>query len=309
MGAEQFIPDCSYEDFPYSERTGKGMQTLDCADWVPEVPQVELFLNVPYRTCPDRELVLHVVMPGSLHDPAPEPHPLVVYVPGSAFHRQRIDRSLPMMTAFAGRGYTVAVVEYRESDIEPFPAQAMDAKYAIQYLMEHAEEYRIAPGRLGVWGDSSGAHTALACAFTAGRAGFTAPDLVEYPIVGACGYYPPTAFYEMGDEPSICPHRDAMSPEGVELGGVEVTPETSRAADLRTFVDGCAAPVLLMAGDKDRTVPFGQSCLLNDALVAAGADVTFYRLHGADHGDPVFWSAPALDLVAGFFDRCFGATA
>lgn len=304
MGAEQFIPDCSYEDFPYSERTGKGMRTLDTAGWEQLAPRVELHLRVPYRSCPERELVLHVIEPGSKHDPVRAPHPLVVYVPGSAFHRQDIDRVLPTMAEFAARGFVVAVVEYRESDIAPFPAQAMDAKYAIQFLMGRAQEYHIAPGRLVVWGDSSGAHTALACAFTAARAGFTAPDLEEFPIVGACGFFPPTAFYEMGDEPSCCPHRAAESPEGFELGGVEVTPETSRVADLRTYVDGCACPVLLMAGDKDRTVPFGQSCLLNDALVDAGKEVAFYRLHDADHGDLAFWSEPALDIVEAFFRRC-----
>ena len=165
-------------------------------------------------------------------------------------------------------------------------------------------EYRIAPGKLVIWGDSSGAHTALMAAFTAGREGFSEPGLVEHAIAGVCAYFPPTAFYEMGDEPSICPHRAAESPEGFELGGVEVTSETSRVADVRAYVDGCAQPVLLMAGDKDRTVPFGQSCLLNDALVEAGRDVTFYRLHGADHGDPVFWSGQALGIVEDFFRRC-----
>ncbi len=65
-------------------------------------------------------------------------------------------------------GYVVAIVEYRPSDVALFPAQIIDAKYAVQYMVEHKDEYCVDPNNLILWGTSSGAHTALMTAFTKG---------------------------------------------------------------------------------------------------------------------------------------------
>jgi hypothetical protein len=42
--------------------------------------------------------------------------------------------------------------------------------------------------------------------------------------------------------------------------------------------------------------------MLVEALRAAGQDVTFYKLAGADHGDPSFWKPTTLDLVVDFIE-------
>ena len=56
-------------------------------------------------------------------------------------------------------------------------------------------------------------------------------------------------------------------------------------------------PFLVIHGSADRLVPFGQSIMLVEALREAGQDVTFYKIAGADHGDPTFWRPATLDLV------------
>ena len=45
-------------------------------------------------------------------------------------------------------GYVVAIVEYRPSDVALFPAQIIDAKYAVQYMVEHKDEYCVDPNNL-----------------------------------------------------------------------------------------------------------------------------------------------------------------
>ena len=41
------------------------------------------------------------------------------------------------------QGFVVAIVQYRESDLVPFPAQIEDTKTAIRFLRKHHEEYFI----------------------------------------------------------------------------------------------------------------------------------------------------------------------
>ncbi len=58
-----------------------------------------------------------------------------------------------------------------------------------------------------------------------------------------------------------------------------------------------------MHGDKDATVPFGQSELLLDALKKAGVDATFRPVKGAGHGGREFSSDENSKLIEEFFDR------
>ena len=57
-----------------------------------------------------------------------------------------------------------------------------------------------------------------------------------------------------------------------------------------------------MHGDKDTTVPFGQSELLLEALKKAGVDATFRPVNGAGHGGPEFSSQQNRKLVEDSFN-------
>src|SRR5690606_27836834 len=87
--------------------------------------------------------------------------PLVVYIQGSAWHKQDLYAAIPNLSHIAAKGYVIASVQIRETAIAPFPAALEDVKCAIRYMREHAEEYGVDPKRVAVWGDSSGGHLAL----------------------------------------------------------------------------------------------------------------------------------------------------
>ena len=55
-----------------------------------------------------------------------------------------------------------------------------------------------------------------------------------------------------------------------------------------------------MHGSQDRLVPFGQSVLLYEALVAAGQPVALYQLRGSDHVDRRSGSPPCWTIVDDF---------
>jgi len=57
-------------------------------------------------------------------------------------------------------------------------------------------------------------------------------------------------------------------------------------------------PFLILHGDRDNTVPIGQSELLHSALKKAGVDSTFFVVKGAGHG---FKNRPDLDPMVNDF--------
>ena len=58
------------------------------------------------------------------------------------------------------------IVEHRESDLAPFPAQVIDVKTAIRFLRLNGRNYHIDTDKIALWGDSSGAHSALIAGIT-----------------------------------------------------------------------------------------------------------------------------------------------
>ncbi|MFX8554434.1 alpha/beta hydrolase, partial [Acinetobacter baumannii] len=62
----------------------------------------------------------------------------------------------------AERGYAVFAINYRllKKEHNRYPAAITDVRAAIQFLRSHADELAIDPSRIGLMGDSAGAHLA-----------------------------------------------------------------------------------------------------------------------------------------------------
>src|SRR5262245_16586333 len=100
-------------------------------------------------------------------------------------------------------------------------------------------------------------------------------------------FFGPTDFLQMDAQrpPEGMLHDTADSPESELVGG----PIQERRAEVAlanpvTYVTPEAPPFLIVHGDRDPLVPYGQSLLLVDALRAASVPVTFYTVVGAGHG-------------------------
>jgi acetyl esterase/lipase len=293
------------DEFPDSPLTTEGMLVLD-ADTFPD--RAQAMINIPYAEKSGRTLHLAVLFPPLATPWSIETFPLVVFVQGSAWREQQIGSRIAILAAVAERGYVVAFVEYRPSSVAPFPAQVRDVRTALRYLQTNAADLHIEPGPVAIWGDSSGGHTAVLTGLTSDDPYFS-DEPVDAPAPEICAvvdYYGPTDISRMNEEPSVQDHRAADSPEGLLIGGVDVldNPELANRTVLMTHIgEGRALPpFLVIHGSADRLVPFGQSIMLVEALRAAGQDVTFYKLAGADHGDPSFWKPTTLDLVVDFVE-------
>lgn len=234
--------------------------------------------------------------------------PCVVYVQGSAFHKQWIWNNIGRHIRLAQKGYVIAIVEYRPSEIAPFPAQAEDTKTAIRFMKKNAGKYHIDESRIALAGDSSGGHTALIAGFT----GDDTPDTdiySEYSAAVRCiiDLYGPTVFSLMNYYPSSQNHYEPDSPEGYEIGKINVLehPESVAATIPMNYLSAQkeTPPTLIIHGGRDHLVPFNQSCQLYTYMKQLRKDVTFYKIQDGSHGGLGFDNDVVLDIIIKFLEK------
>ena len=234
--------------------------------------------------------------------------PCVAYIQGSAFHEQWLWNNISRHIRLAEKGYVVAIIQYRPSEVSPFPAQMQDAKTGIRFLKKNADEYHIDVNHMAVAGDSSGGHTALMAGFTGDRAPDT--DLyADYSAEVNCivDVYGPTVFSLMNYYESSQNHYNPESPEGFEIGKKNVLENLELAAQTIPMnylsKDYPTPPTLVIHGSRDMLVPFNQSCQLYTYMKEMGKEVEFYKLNNANHGCLGFDNDTVLNIVLEFLNK------
>ena len=273
---------------------------------------------------PDRRLLDRAYVPDGhprqtldLYLPAEGPdgdRPLIVWIHGGAWlgGDKRGGPALP----FLQRGYAVASVNYRLSSDAPFPAQIEDCKAAIRWLRAHAGQHGIDPDRIGVWGSSAGGHlVALLGTSTDVEAFDVGPNRdVSSRVQAVCDFYGPTDLLSMGAQSrpgSRIDHDAADSPESRLVGGpIQQRTERARKASPISYVSkeraGRIPPFLILHGDRDDTVPIGQSEHLHRALRDAGVASEYHVVEGAGHGGGDFNGPEVRRRVERFFAEHLG---
>ena len=258
--------------------------------------------DVVYASKDNIDLTLQIFVPRLLKVDTNARYPLIIEIKGSAWKKQNVYRNVAAMADFARRGYVAAIVEYRPSDIAVFPAQIEDARDAISFMINNADKYNVDTNNIFVWGDSSGAHTAL----------FTAIPLSENDntitsINAIIAYYPPTDLLEMRNDPLGSTTGDADSPEGILIGRKNVYDFPEEAKRISPYYEiskvTSMPPIFLAHGTADSVVPFSQSKILADKLKEENRVYEFYALKDADHGDWQFWTKDMFDLVEKFINK------
>ena len=83
-------------------------------------------------------------------------------------------------------------------------------------------------------------------------------------------------------------------------GRPEAVPELARLASPVEHVGPGDPPLFMLHGDQDPQVPINQSHELQGAYERAGLPVTFYVVHGAEHGGPEFFEPKPLQEALAF---------
>lgn len=287
------------EEFPKSPSKADGMITLNIQCDNDELTGIR---DIEYVNRDGLKLTIQLILPTKREKKIP----LICYITGSAFHWQDISSALPRLTYLANRGVGIASIQYRASDVAPFPAQVLDVKAGIRFLKEHADEYNFDREQFFTMGESSGGNVSLMAGLTAGIALFEEDIYRTYSsdVKGVIDFYGPTDITKMNDELSTQNHMEADSPEGYLIGrkNVAENPQLAEPTVVMKYItkEREIPPVLITHGTNDELVPFGQSCMLYEKLKECGKEAVFYAIEGAHHGGCEFWSSQMLDIVEQF---------
>ena len=241
---------------------------------------------------------LQMLLPHKPHWEPGERYPLILAIPGSAWHRQELYNDIPKYAALARRGFVAAVMEYRESEIARFPAQVEDVVNALGFLREKAELIHYDPDRVFLMGNSSGGHVALMAAL------LSAHGLIG-PLPGIRGVISVSGSLDLPTcaktpLPSWMNRRPAAELLGVD--SVEDNMALAERASCGMYItkDAPIPPVLLFHSKNDSVVSAENSTLVYRRLIAAGKRADYYELESDAHGGPVFFADTILDIISDF---------
>jgi acetyl esterase/lipase len=225
-----------------------------------------------YKIVDGYKLDLHLFLPEG-EAPAKK-RPVIVYFNGGSWTQGNPEWSFYSCAEYAKKGWVAATVEYRLADrhnTTPFEA-VMDARSAIRWLRQHANEYGIDTNRVVATGNSAGGHLALATAMadkwnekTDDLSNSSVPNLL---LINA-GVYD-----FVGDGNTTWVTKDLKDKNTVK----EISP-------LHLIRRGLP-PMLLLHGTEDRSVPYSTAKAFADAVKTTSNDFEFQTLEGAPH---VIW--------------------
>ena len=87
-----------------------------------------------------------------------KPTPLFIWIHGGGFRGgDKRPVNAAMIQRFAQHGVSFASVNYRLSDVGPYPMQMLDAARGVQTIRHRAKQYNIDPARIACSGSSAGA--------------------------------------------------------------------------------------------------------------------------------------------------------
>ncbi len=255
--------------------------------------------NIAYARHGERALTLDVFLPASRA--SGNPPPVVVCLHGGAWEKGSKINMRPFARELAARGFAAAAVEYRLSGEAPFPAAIVDARAAVRWLRQHGSTLGVNPALIFATGHSAGGHLAALLATSAQIDFGDRADHPTAPVVqGAAALAAHTDF--------LIPHIGAAS-ERVEqafwkrfLGGTQAEArDTYRLASPHAHVSATAAPLLVVAGEKDHESTHARE--IRSSYARLGRPVRFAIITDAPHNfmGQALWRAEAADLTADFF--------
>jgi len=207
----------------------------------------------------------------------------------------------------ARNGYALFSIDYRLAKAGTYPASAYDVKAAIQFVRAKAAEFGLDPERIGLMGDSAGAHLAAVVAiapdqFTSEYRGDpnAAVSANVKAVVGFYGVYDMLAQWE---HDQIARPRDQIAEKYLGASPMQNRRVYFDSSPVSyATIDRNRARFLLIHGTADDVVdPATQSHVFQNALNQAGIYVRRFVIPGAGH----FWASDPFEGEIGGY----GATA
>lgn len=211
------------------------------------------------------------------------PFPAAVYLHGggwSSGDRKQLRRQAAYL---AKLGVFGLAIEYRLAPANRYPLAVYDAKAAVRFLRANAAKYNLDPRRIFAIGSSAGGHLAALLGTTNGDAdleGDVCCKGFSSDVTAVVAFNP---VLDLGDLEG----KDANAIKFLGAACSENAVLCRQASPLRR-VSAKTAPMLLLHGTGDQTVPYRQSKGMFEALQGLKVRSRLFTAEGAPH---TFWSA------------------
>jgi acetyl esterase/lipase len=179
------------------------------------------------------------------------------------------------------KGWAVVNIDYRLLKQAPFPAAIADCRHALNWIYEHAAEFKFDTSRIVVSGGSAGGHLALMTAFAANDEEFAVPG---QPITRPLNVAAVINWSGITDVKRLVEHWNSPGFTADLVRDPSRKENLFRRCSPLTRVNASVPPVLTIHGDADSVVPFIHATLLHEALTAAGVKNELHVVKGKRHG-------------------------
>lgn len=242
-----------------------------------------------------------------------EPYPtLVLFHSGGLVGGSRDDAwTLGGMLTATHAGWAVVSVGYRLALDAHWPAPVLDAKLALKFIRDHADELRVDPANIVTWGSSAGSTVTNGVASTWDKDALNCGVRVDFgevsPMAASISWHSISCFTEFGLRESFdvdvtvgsmtVDHERKFRanpwrrPEYASLGfDILEDPVRAWVASPIYFVSERFIPTLLQHGSEDEIISPTQSLMLHSAAIAATGDTRneFDLIEGAGHSTELF---------------------
>ena len=280
-----------------------GAQPSRIKDIFPE--RTVIVNNLSYANDSNKKHLLDIYLPPG----EKARRPLIVWIHGGAWMLN--DKYADMgymkntLRGFIDRGFVVASIDYRYSTEAIFPAQIQDCNQALEYLHQHAGDYKIDPDKIALIGFSAGGHLAslLALSHNNDVKDFVPAGMqTHFRIKCVLDFYGPSDFIMLASVPdtSIVNERNPVS---ILLGATPLLrPDLAKKASPVTYIDRNDPPFLIVQGEKDESVPNTQSKILSSWLTVSGVKNELIVVPNAPHFGEMFDATEIRNRLFGFLD-------
>lgn len=224
------------------------------------------------------------------------PAPTVLLVHGGGWERRSREDMGWIAEHLASHGFAVMNIDYRFAPEYLFPAQLYDLQIAMDWLQQHADDYRLDGQSVSAFGFSSGAHLVSLLALTAEtRHPLNQPYGGDHarPVAVVAGGLPGD-LRRFGSGELI---RQFLGGEQDDIPGIY------RAASPVTHITAGAPPFFLFHGTQDWLVPVSQAKAFRARLNEHGVENELYLMHLRGHITSFLTACNAVEKATNFLVR------
>lgn len=179
------------------------------------------------------------------------------------------------------KGFTVFAVRHGSSPKFSIAEAVSDVRRSVRFIRMNADQFKVDPNRIGVYGMSAGGHLSLMLGTTSDEGNPDAKDPVEKVsdrVNAVVAYVAPTDLQIMAKD---APDR---LPAYAKFPALDIDMKAAAVDSPLLYVTSDDAPTLLLAGDKDDLVPVEHSRRIQAAFEKEKVVSQLIEFKGAGHG-------------------------